>query len=277
MHAPPSRKALSIAGTDPLGGAGILADAATFRREGVEALAVPTALVVQDSHGVHSFRPAHGPTFHGMTRAALQDGTPDAIKIGMVASPAIARRLLRILPRYAPNTPAVLDPVLAGGTLDGRPLARHGLVPTLLRLGALTSLVTPNAPELAALLGELHPPRSPETLEKMGAALARRLDTAVLAKGGHVDPPGHDFLASPDGRTQALPSGPAPPCDIHGTGCFLSSTITARLALGDPLDAAIAHARNALHLAFRNADIVRIGSGRPQFAFARPDADPNRD
>lgn len=254
---------LSVAGTDPLVGAGVVADALTIREHGAQPLAVVTATVAQDSRGVRSFAPAPLDVFAESLACALEDGRPDAVKVGMLATAEHAEVLSAALPE---GTPVVLDPVLHGGR-DGAPLHRTGLLRALDVL-AERALVTPNADELQRWLRSDRVARDVLELAAGARALHERGAWAVLAKGGHVDPPGVDVLVI-DGATHELPSlgGCWPDGDIHGTGCALSSAIAARLAFGDGVLEAVSSARSWLHGKATSVDgVTRVGCGRAQFA-----------
>ena len=252
---------LSVAGTDPLVGAGVVADALTIREHGAQPLAAVTAIVAQDSRGVRSFAPVALDVFAESLACALHDGRPDAVKIGMLATAEHAELLSSALPE---GLPVVLDPVLHGGH-DGAPLHRTGLLEALGVL-AERALVTPNADELQRWLCRDRAARDVRELAAGARALHERGAWAVLAKGGHIDPPGVDVLVA-DGATHELPAlGGWPDGDIHGTGCALSSAIAARLAFGDGVLEAVSAARSWLHEKATSADgVTRVGRGRAQF------------
>lgn len=267
------RRALTIAGTDPLGGAGVCADAAVFRELGVEALTVPTALVAQSSRGVRGFEPSPLPIFRAMLEEALVDGAPDAIKVGMLASPELADAVAWARRKLAPDVPLVLDPVLAGGGPAGGSLARDGLVRGITALADSRTLLTPNAAECAALAGEVSAPRGLSDLAALAERLAETLGCAVLAKGGHIAPCGTDVLARPGHSTLTLEPGPLVDEDIHGTGCHLAAAIAGFLARGRTLEEAVRAGRLDLQGRMAGRRHARVGSGRPQFLHAQMPAD----
>jgi hydroxymethylpyrimidine/phosphomethylpyrimidine kinase len=237
---------LVIAGLDPSGGAGLLADVRTLAEHGVGALGVATALTEQGHGGVRAVNPVD-PALVGRQLVALLAGEPvDAVKIGMLALPATAAAVGAALAAAPP--PAVLDPVLhaSSGALllgaderDGR-AALLGLLPR-------ATLVTPNAREAAALC-EAPPPATVAEAVALAAALRARGARAVLLKGGHLPAaasPGEtvDVL---DAGAPVLLRGPRLEAGAHGTGCALASAIAAQLARGAGLETAVRAARDFL-------------------------------
>jgi hydroxymethylpyrimidine/phosphomethylpyrimidine kinase len=235
--------ALSIAGSDPTGGAGLQADLQVFRVLGVHGAGVVTALTVQDTIKVHRVLPAFPNVVLEQIRALLQDLTPDAVKLGMLATDDVARNVelgLRSLPqRPARPIPIVIDPVLAAS--DGTELIERRAWGMLQDLISQSALVTPNLRE-AGLLTDTDA-STEEGTEAAACALVKDLGAgAALVTGGHRDGPPRDLLAIRDGGSVSLrwldgeriESGP-----VHGTGCALSSAIVARLAKGDRLPDAV--------------------------------------
>lgn len=261
-------RVLSVGGSDPLVGAGTVADALTILEHGGLALSVLSAAVVQDSHGVRSFAPVPLPTFEASLDCALADGRPDAVKIGMVGTPAHAEALSARLAAAR----VVVDPVLHGGS-DGTPLHRAGRRAALLEaLEALLheALVTPNADELGVWLGR-PAPRNVSQLVSAAEALRERGAGAVFAKGGHLDVPGTDVLVSASGTRVFEPKERWPDPDIHGTGCALSSAIATHWARTSSLEEAVARSRDWLHAkACDPAGVIRVGSGRAQLRLGSP-------
>ena len=145
------RVALSIAGSDPTGGAGLQADLQVFRSLGVHGTGVVTALTVQDTARVHQVLPVFPNVVLDQLRVLLRDLPPDAVKLGALASDDVARSVQLGLDELDParNTPLVIDPVLAAS--DGTPLLERRALGTLQDLLARATLVTPNLPEAAAL------------------------------------------------------------------------------------------------------------------------------
>ncbi|MGI9591150.1 MAG: bifunctional hydroxymethylpyrimidine kinase/phosphomethylpyrimidine kinase [Myxococcota bacterium] len=250
--------ALSIAASDPSGGAGLQADLQVFRSLGVHGAGVVTALTVQDSGKVHQVLPVFPSVVLDQIRVLLADMRPHAIKIGALASEDVALNvelgLGRLDPAEAPAPPIVIDPVLTAS--DGTPLLERRAWGTLCRLISRAALVTPNLDEAAALTGcDLS---TEEGSEAAGCALVGDLGAgAALVKGGHRDGPPNDLLVIREGGSQSLhwlegeriASGP-----VHGTGCALSSAITAHLAQGLPLVEAVERARRFVTKALREAE-----------------------
>lgn len=221
---------LVIAGLDPSGGAGLLADARVAAEHGLRVVGVVTALTVQDTGGVRAVEPVGAEVVDEQLAALLQDVEIDAVKIGMLGSAAIARVVARAL--EATRAPIVWDPVLmpsrGGVALVDDPAGAAAAL-----LGEVR-LVTPNLAEAAALTG-----LRVESEADMEAA-ARRLGRA-LVKGGHLPGDAVDVLADAGEivyfREARVDAGP-----LHGTGCVLSTAIASNLARGarlaDAVDAA---------------------------------------
>jgi hydroxymethylpyrimidine/phosphomethylpyrimidine kinase len=251
------RIALSIAGSDPTGGAGLQADLQVFRSLGVHGAGVVTALTVQDTAGVHRVLPAFPNVVLDQLRVLLADVRPHAVKIGMLATDDVARNVelgLAGLDRPgSPPVPIVVDPVLAAS--DGTVLLERRALPTLERLIGRAALVTPNLPEAATLTG--CDVSSDEGIEAAGCALVSSLGAAAaLVKGGHREGPPRDLLVVREGGSQTLRwlegvrQGGGP---VHGTGCALSSAIAACLARGEPLEAAVERGRRFVAKALEGA------------------------
>jgi hydroxymethylpyrimidine/phosphomethylpyrimidine kinase len=234
--------ALTIAGSDSGGGAGIQADLRTFAAFGVHGLSAITAVTAQNTLGVPAIHEIPPRILRAQIDAILADFRVGAIKIGMLASAKLAREVAAALHAY-PHVPLILDPVLVATT--GADLAKSNLVASLRRhLLARTDLLTPNIPEAERLLG-----RSVENVDDMRAAAAQLLDAgarAVLLKGGHL--PGNDIsdvLLTPGGEHwfhQRRIRG-----ESHGTGCSLSSAIAAGIARGATLEEAVENAIDFVH------------------------------
>ena len=252
------RNVLSIAGSDPSGGAGIQADLKTFAARGVYGMAALTALTAQNTQGVsgvHLLPPAF---VAAQIKAVFADIRVEAVKIGMIANAAIARAVADALAPHA-AIPIVLDPVMIakGGAALLDPAAVDETIAGLL---PLATLLTPNLPEAAALLGET----VADTREAMAdqAMRLRRLGPAnVLVKGGHLggsDSP--DVLATEHGLVW-FEAVRTPTANTHGTGCTLSSALAAELAKGATLEEAMTSAKGYLAAAIAAAGTLDVGSG----------------
>jgi len=248
--------ALSIAGSDPTGGAGVQADVQVFRAMGVHGSGVITAITVQDTAKVHRVLPAFPSVVLDQLRVLLKDLTPDAIKIGALASDDVVRNVQLALAPFlsaSATVPIVIDPILAAS--DGTALLERRAWGTLQALIGSAALVTPNLHEAAALT-ECDTSTEEGTQAAACALLSQLGARAALVKGGHRDGPPRDLLALREGGAVSLrwlegeriPGGP-----FHGTGCALSSAITAQLALGASLEEAVERGRQFIARALRSA------------------------
>ncbi len=224
--------ALTIAGSDPTGGAGLQMDLQIFARHGVHGMAVPTALTVQSTDAVRAVHPTFPSTVAEQLSAALENLEPDVVKIGMLATDDIVLRLATLV--EALPVPRIVDPVLRAS--DGSfLLERRAWGHLMERIVAGCTLVTPNLDEARELTGESDPERAARVFLEAGAG-------AALIKGGHRDGDPDDLLLTPEGlhwlRGRRVASEP-----IHGTGCALSAAIAARLARGEPLLRAVEGAK----------------------------------
>ncbi|MBM3221947.1 MAG: bifunctional hydroxymethylpyrimidine kinase/phosphomethylpyrimidine kinase [Candidatus Rokubacteria bacterium] len=249
-------KALTIAGSDSGGGAGIQADLKTFSAFRVFGTSVLTAITAQNSvgvHGVHELPPAF---VRAQLDAVLSDFGADAVKIGMLSSSAITAAVAEGLAAH-PHGPIVLDPVMIAKSGDAllRPDARQALIERVLPLAAV---VTPNLPEAGALAGmTVADEKAMEEAARRIQALGAR---TVLVKGGHLTDSATDILW--DGTTVTRYAAPrVGTASLHGTGCTLSSAIAACLASGRALDAAIREAKAYVTAAIREG--FAAGRGVP--------------
>ncbi len=230
---------LVIAGSDSSGGAGLARDVGTLARLGARALCVVTAVTAQSDTRVTAVHVVPAAVVRAQIAAAFATAHVEAIKIGMLATAATVRAVADALPPRAP--PLVLDPVFAsssGGELldeGGREALRTTLLPR-------TTLLTPNIPEAAVLLGE-HCGPSQRALLDAAAALLAFGPAAVLLKGGHGEgPEATDLLLMPRAAPRWL-RAPRINAVRRGTGCALSSAIAAGLAAGLELTAACERAK----------------------------------
>ncbi len=250
--------ALTIAGSDSGGGAGIQADLKTFSALGVYGCTAITALTAQNTRAVTAIFDVAPEFIAAQIDAVFDDIRVDAVKIGMLSVPAVitvvAERLRHWRPRWI-----VLDPVMVAKSGDR--LLREEAVETLRReLLPLADLVTPNLPEAAVLLGE-EPTRERARMGNIAARLQGLGARNVLLKGGHL---GGDM--SPDlllygGEHHWFESPRVATRNTHGTGCTLSSAIAALLARGRSLPEAVAGAKRYLTEALRHADELEVGRG----------------
>ncbi|MEO5625326.1 MAG: bifunctional hydroxymethylpyrimidine kinase/phosphomethylpyrimidine kinase [Dokdonella sp.] len=234
--------ALTIAGSDSGGGAGVQADLRSFAAFGVHGTCVITAVTAQNTREVSAIHVLPAASLNAQLDAVLGDFRIGAIKIGMLATPMIVRAVAGALNRH-PRIPVILDPVLVATT--GARLASSDLAAAMRKhLLARADLLTPNIPEAEQLLD-----RRIETTRDMHSAAVALLDRgarAVLLKGGHLR--GNevsDLLLARDGEHwfhQKRFRG-----EYHGTGCSLSAAIAAGVARGDALDIAVGQAIDFVH------------------------------
>ncbi|MBN1166496.1 MAG: bifunctional hydroxymethylpyrimidine kinase/phosphomethylpyrimidine kinase [Methanospirillaceae archaeon] len=245
--------ALSIAGLDPSGGAGIAMDLKTFAACGVWGQAVVTALTAQNSLTVTRSVPVPANLIREQIAVLLQDITPLAIKTGMLASADIISAVAEALPR---PIPLVVDPVLAATT--GYSLTRSDAVPVLVEeLIPLATVVTPNIPEAEIITRQYHLCTRGDIIQA-GRSILDMGPCAVLMTGGHGDgPESVDILITRD--DVSFLSAPRAPYDVHGSGCCLSAAITAFLAEGMDLFPACRKAKELLSTAIEQATPGLLG------------------
>lgn len=263
----PLPTALTIAGSDPSGGAGIQADLKTFHQHGVYGMSVLTLLTVQNTTAVTEVSLVAPALVRGQLDAVLTDIPPRAIKTGALGSRAIIESVVAGLGTYA--APLVVDPVMISkhGARLMEPDAIEALAGVLL---PRATLVTPNTLEAAELAG-----MTVENLDQAIAAGRRILERgprAVLVKGGHLSGDAVDVLVTAD-RVERFTSPRLETKHTHGTGCTYSAAITALLARGHRLFDAVQEAKMWLTEAIRTAPQLGHGYGPVNhFADARADA-----
>ncbi len=250
--------ALTIAGSDSSGGAGIQADLKTFAALGVYGASVITALTAQNTTGVSGIHVVPADFVTAQIDAVFGDLHVDAVKIGMVAQLATIDAIAAGLTRWSPKH-VVLDPVMVATSGD-RLLAAEAVDALRTKLMPRASLVTPNLPEAAVLLDE-PVALSESAIESQGKRLLALGCRAVLIKGGHGQgAESIDYLI--DGTaTIALAAPRIATKNTHGTGCSLSSAITAGLARGDDMQTAVRDAKAWVHAAIAAADRFDVGHG----------------
>jgi hydroxymethylpyrimidine/phosphomethylpyrimidine kinase len=249
--------AVTIAGSDSSGGAGIEADLKTFSALGVYGAAVVTALTAQNTNGVFGIHDVPADFIAAQIDAVFADLDVGAVKIGMLPGAAAIDVVAEALDRHRPRN-VVLDPVMAAtsGARLLRADADH-LRPLLSRV----RLVTPNLPEAAALL-DVAPACDDGEMRAQAEKLLAQGANAVLIKGGHRSgPESIDFLVE-GGRCLRLAAPRVATKNTHGTGCTLSSAIAAGLAKGLSLDEAARRAKKYVSAAIAAADRLAVGSGR---------------
>jgi len=249
--------ALTIAGSDSGGGAGIQADLKTFAALGVYGASVITALTAQNTNGVFAIHEAPPEFIVAQIDAVFSDLNVSAVKIGMLGSAAAIAAVGAGLRRHRARN-VVLDTVLAASS--GKKLLHDDAVDALRALVAQARLVTPNLPEAAALTGA-KPARDEEEMDTQARKLVALGAGAVLIKGGHGSgPESVDLLIEGNARTRfAVPR--VQTRNTHGTGCTLASAIAAGLAKDLPLVDAVRQAKTYVTAALEAADRLDIGSG----------------
>jgi hydroxymethylpyrimidine/phosphomethylpyrimidine kinase len=250
--------ALTIAGSDSSGGAGIQADLKTFAALGVYGASVITALTAQNTEGVSGIHQVPADFVTAQIDAVLGDLDVKAVKIGMVAQLATIDAIAAGLTRWSPRH-VVLDPVMVATSGD-RLLAADAVQALRTKLIPRASLITPNLPEAAALLDE--PVASSEAaIESQGKRLLAMGCPAVLIKGGHGQgTESIDYLVSGNGVI-ALAAPRIATRNTHGTGCSLSSAIAAGLAKGEDMETAVRKAKAWVSAAIAAADRLDVGHG----------------
>ena len=249
---------LSIAGSDPSGGAGIQADLKTFSALGCYGMAALTALTAQNTRGVSAVHVPPAAFLAAQIDAVFADIEVAAVKIGMLATGEIARTVAARLTLH-PNTPVVLDPVLVATSGDslGDPDVVDALRAELLRL---CTVMTPNLPE-AARLADLPVAGDEDAMRATAGELHRRGARAVLIKGGHLSGGDAVDLLSDGTDLQFFRAARVETRNTHGTGCTLSSAIAAYLARGLALADAVGAAKTYLTTAIAESGQLSVGSG----------------
>ena len=260
------RNVLSIAGSDPSGGAGIQADIKAISANGAYAMAAITALTAQNTQGVSGVYLVPPSFVSEQIAAIFADIRVDAIKIGMIANAGIAQAVAEAL-RLHPEVPVVLDPVMIAK--GGAPLLADDAIATVRDcLLPLATIVTPNLPEAAHLLGQATAVTRNDMAEQ-ARALQALGPKAVLIKGGHLDgADSPDFLVTGAGEHWFEAPRTATK-NTHGTGCTLSAALAARVAQGLPLHEAVLAAKAYVACAIAQAGKLSVGTGHgPTHHFA---------
>jgi hydroxymethylpyrimidine/phosphomethylpyrimidine kinase len=253
--------ALTIAGSDSGGGAGVQADLRTFAALGVYGASAVAALTAQNTKGVQAtYYPPPG-FVAAQIESALEDFAVAAIKIGMLGKAEIVGAVAEALGKSGEGGRAfiVYDPVMIASSGDA--LSNEGFIEAVRRrLLPLVDCLTPNLAEAAALLDE-PVARSETDMARQGGALLRLGPRAILMKGGHLEgKEAADLLVTPQGVRRYGASRVASH-NLHGTGCTLSSAITANIVLGAPLPEAVAAAKAFVGDAIERGRNVMLGAG----------------
>lgn len=257
------RTALTIAGSDSSGGAGIQADLKTMTVNGVYAMSAVTALTAQNTTGVTDILEVTPHFLAEQLDAIFTDIFPDAVKIGMVSSAPLISVIAERLRHYGPKH-IVVDPVMVA--TSGAKLLQDAAIETLEReLLPLAELLTPNIPETEILSGM--PVSSADDMVTAAKIISQRYGCAVLCKGGHQLNDANDLLWR-DGEAVWFNGRRIDNSNTHGTGCTLSSAIAANLAKGFSLEDSVSRAKAYLSGALAAMLDLGHGSGPMDHAFA---------
>lgn len=248
--------ALTIAGTDPSGGAGIHADLKTFQELQSYGMSVITSVVAQNTTGVQAIHHIPLDMIEQQLESVVSDMPIHAFKTGMIATVDMMRVIANQISNI--DAPYVMDPVMVATSGDvliestARDFLREQLLP-------LTSVVTPNIPETEYLIGEKI--TSLEDMKKAATIIVHELGAkAALIKGGHLQAEAIDFLYDGE-RFYSFTANRIPSKNTHGTGCTYSAAITANLSKGDSLVAAVEKAKQFITLAIKHASNLGAGNG----------------
>ena len=255
--------ALTIAGSDSSGGAGIQADIKTMTAHGVYAMSAVTALTAQNTTGVTGIMEVTPEFLREQIDDIFTDIYPDAVKIGMVSS----RRLIEVIAERLAHYGAaniVVDPVMVA-TSGARLIGEEAVGTLKQRLLPMATVLTPNIPEAEVLSGM--DVRTAEDMERAAALIGDTYGCAVLVKGGHQLNDANDLLYR-GGRLKWFRGKRIHNPNTHGTGCTLSSAIASNLAKGRDLDASVEMAKRYLSLALSDMLDLGRGSGPMNHAFA---------
>lgn len=255
---------MSIAGSDCIGGAGIQADIKTCCAFKVYATTAITAVVAENTRGVFGIEAVKASFVYDQIKAITDDVWPDAVKIGMLGNADIAREVARAI-RDFKLTNVVLDPVLVASVGDSLSGDKEDTVKVILsELAPLATLITPNMPEMAELLGMPLDYEDPQTFPLRLMGMTRC--SGVLLKGGHGNGQEsvdyliwHDAEGKLESREFSAPRVETP--NSHGTGCTLSTAIACGLAQGLALPAAVEKAKAFVTEALKGGRDLKLGKG----------------
>ncbi|MCR5478373.1 MAG: bifunctional hydroxymethylpyrimidine kinase/phosphomethylpyrimidine kinase [Ruminococcus sp.] len=255
------KTALTIAGSDSCGGAGIQADIKTMTMNGVYAMSAITALTAQNTTGVRAIMEATPEFLAQQLDAVFEDIFPDAVKIGMVSSSALVEVIAQKLTFYNAKN-IVADPVMVA--TSGSALIKTDAIKTLTeKILPIATLVTPNIPEAQVLSGlDI---KNKDDMQRAGEKIFASYGCAVLLKGGHSVNDASDLLCSQDGFEWFEGKRIDNP-NTHGTGCTLSSAIAANLAKGFSLGESVGRAKQYICGAL--AAMLDLGKGSGPMAHA---------
>ena len=250
----PTFTALTIAGSDPSGGAGLQADLKTFHQHGVYGMAVVTLLTVQNTQSVTRVEVLEAELVRQQIDAVLADIPPGAVKTGALGNAAV----IEVVASLRFHMPLVVDPVMV--SKHGHALLAEAAQKALrTKLLPVTTLLTPNTVEASVLLGT--PVDTLEQAEAAARELGQRGPKAVLVKGGHLTGPEAIDVLFYDGKLVRIASPRIDTKHTHGTGCTYSAAIAANLARGQTLEDAVRSAKHWLTQALASAPGLGKGIG----------------
>lgn len=256
------KTALSIAGSDSCGGAGIQADIKTMTLNGVYAMSAVTALTAQNTTGVSAILEADGKFLEKEINAVFEDIFPDAVKIGMVSSSTLIEVIADRLAFYNARN-IVVDPVMVA-TSGARLISDDAITTLKSRLLPMADVITPNIPEAEVLSGMTI--ANEDDMEKAAKKIGNDFGCAVLIKGGHSINDANDILYA-DGELTYFKGRRINNPNTHGTGCTLSSAIAANLAKGYSLVISVERAKAYISGALEAMLDLGKGSGPMNHAF----------
>lgn len=256
------RTALSIAGSDSSGGAGIQADLKTMTMNGVFAMSAITALTAQNTTGVTGIFEVTPDFLRQQIDAVFADIRPDAVKIGMVAASPLIETIAEELKAYKAEN-IVVDPVMVA-TSGARLIAEEAIDTLKKKLLPIATLVTPNIPE-AEILAQMTI-ESEEEMIKAAQSISEAYHCAVLCKGGHSINDANDLLYS-DGKARWFKGKRIDNPNTHGTGCTLSSAVASNLAKGFSMEESVQRAKDYISRALGAMLNLGQGSGPMNHAF----------
>lgn len=249
--------ALSIAGTDPTGGAGIMADLKSFQARSVYGMAVVTSVVAQNTQGVQLIRHLDQEILEEQLKSVFQDIVPDAIKTGMLAQVETIELVASYLAEQ--KCPYVLDPVMVATSGD-RLIEEDAIQALKTKLLPLATIITPNLPEAEVLVGRTL--KSENDTMNAGRWIRKELEVKnVVIKGGHLAKVASDYLFLEDGEVRIISAARIATNHTHGTGCTYAAVITAELAKGRTVAQAVETAKRFITEAIQTAPELGHGNG----------------
>ena len=258
------KTALTIAGSDSSGGAGIQADLKTMIANGVYAMTAITALTAQNTTGVQGIFEVTPEFLEQQIDSVFTDIRPDAVKIGMVSSVGLIESIAKKLKQYEAEN-IVVDPVMVA-TSGARLISEDAISTLKSKLLSLATVITPNIPEAEVLSGmEI---KTEADMELAAKCICEQLGCAVLLKGGHQLNDANDLLVEKGKEPVWFMGERIDNPNTHGTGCTLSSAIASNLAKGYDLETSVRYAKNYISGALADMLDIGKGSGPMNHAFA---------